>query len=80
MEKGIIVVDIPDDCGRCKLYSHSFGCKMKMKKGIPSWCPIKQMPEKMKISGKYPQPDGIVPSLKVAWNHCIDEILKGESN
>lgn len=34
------------------------------------------MPEKMKVCGKYPQPDRIAPSYKVGWNACLDEILK----
>lgn len=44
----------------------------------PDWCPIKPLPEKMEVCGKYPQADGIVPSYKIGWNKCIDEILKGE--
>ena len=28
------------------------------------------------VCGKYPQPDRIVPSYKVGWNKCVDEILK----
>lgn len=75
--KGIIVVDIQEDCHKCKLYSHSFGCKIKMKKymvkGIPDWCPIKPMPERAYHEnycdgGRYDE----------GWNKCIDEILKGE--
>lgn len=45
---------------------------------VPNWCPIKPLPKKMKVCGKYPQPDGIVPSYKIGWNKCIDEILKGD--
>lgn len=41
-------------------------------------CPLKPMPEKMQVCGKYPQPDGIVPSYKFGYNACIDELLKGE--
>lgn len=44
----------------------------------PDWCPLKPMPEKMEICGRYPQPDGIVASYKVGYNACIDELLKGE--
>lgn len=41
----------------------------------PDWCPLRPMPEKMQVCGKYPQPDGIVPSYKVGWNACIDAIV-----
>lgn len=37
---------------------------------------VMDMPEKMKVCGKYPQPDGITPSYKVGWNSCLDEILE----
>ena len=42
----------------------------------PDWCPLRALPEKMKVCGKYPQPDRIAPSYKVGWNACLDEILK----
>lgn len=42
----------------------------------PEFCPLRKLPEKMKVCGKYPQPDGITPSYKVGWNACLDEILK----
>ena len=43
----------------------------------PDWCPIRSMPEKKEVCGRYPQPDGVVPSFKMGWNACITEILKG---
>ena len=43
----------------------------------PDWCPLKPMPEKMQVCGKYPHPDGIVPSYKIGWNACIDKIMGG---
>lgn len=42
----------------------------------PDWCPLRELPEKMKVCGRYPQPDGITPSYKIGWNACLDEILK----
>ena len=42
----------------------------------PDWCPLRKLPEKMEVCGKYPQPDGVMPSYKVGWNACLDEILK----
>lgn len=40
-------------------------------------CPLREVPQKMQVCGKYPQADGITPSYKIGWNDCIDEILKG---
>lgn len=45
-----------------------------------SWCPLRELPEKMEICGKYPQPDGIVPSYKVGWNACIDAMERRGAN
>lgn len=83
--KGLIVVDIQDNCYQCPAYSDEWDiCNVSGEDTTggkkPDWCPIRPIPEKMKITGKYPQPDGIVPSYKYGWNACIDEILKGESN
>lgn len=50
--------------------------KQIMEGGKPDWCPLRELPEKMKVCGKYPQPDRIAPSYKVGWNACLDEILK----
>lgn len=42
----------------------------------PDWCPLKEVPEKMNVCGKYPQKDGITPSYKLGYNACIEDILK----
>lgn len=54
------------------------GCgKTNRKSDIkPDWCPLRSVPEKMEVCGRYPQPDGIVPSYKIGWNECVDKILK----
>lgn len=39
------------------------------------WCPLRELPEKMKVCGKYPQPGEPVPSYRCGWNACLDEIL-----
>ena len=41
----------------------------------PDWCPLRELPKKMEVCGKYPQPDRIEPSYKAGWNACLDEIL-----
>lgn len=40
------------------------------------WCPLRELPEKMEVCGKYPQPGKPVPSYRFGWNACLDEILK----
>ena len=40
------------------------------------WCPIRPIPEKKEVCGRYPQPDGVTASFKVGWNACIEEILR----
>lgn len=42
----------------------------------PDWCPLRELPEKMEVCGKYPQPGKPVPSYRFGWNACLDEILK----
>jgi len=38
-------------------------------------CPLREIPEKMEIDGKCPQP-GQLPSYRIGWNDCIDKILR----
>lgn len=59
MSKGIIIVDIPENCDQClvrhpglaycqiarKSTSHSSTGKPPNEKKRPGWCPIKPMPE-----------------------------------
>ena len=50
--------------------------------GKPDWCPLKPMPEKKDICGTYNSEyyanGGMMPSAKMGYNTCIDELLKGE--
>ena len=84
MAKGIIVVDVPDECENClfskrhavPLQDYSF-CSI-LTRGViqdgkkrPDWCPIKEAPKKSEV----------VPlgekSYVSGWNACINEVLKG---
>lgn len=51
-------------------------------KSRPDWCPLKPLPEKMKVTGlyngEYFKAGGKLPSYKIGWNDCIDEITGGE--
>lgn len=50
-------------------------------KSRPKWCPLKSLPEKMKVTGiyngEYFKAGGKPPSYKIGWNACIDEITGG---
>ncbi len=49
-------------------------------KSRPAWCPLKPLPEKMKVTGlyngEYFKAGGKPPSYKIGWNNCIDAITK----
>ena len=90
MPKAVLIMDMPERCADCPLRNsshakNSYVCCYLTLKDIsetdyydkkPDWCPLRELPEKMKECGKYPQPDRIAPSYKVGWNACLDEILK----
>lgn len=46
----------------------------------PDWCPLRELPEKMEVCGKYSQPGKPVPSYRFGWNACLDEILKTDGS
>lgn len=88
-KKVIAVFKEPDSCALCPCYDHEVHeCNLdssiefnphrdrftKHKK-----CPLKPVPEKMDICGRYDKEyynnGGLVPSAKVGWNMCVDYIL-----
>lgn len=87
MAKGIIVVDIPENCGNCACcqydgqYDRYCGVNGKDLMNIdwnsekPDWCPIKPMPEKRNEHDACYDSDFYRAE---GWNACIDEILKGD--
>lgn len=92
MSKAVLVMDMPETCKDCSCKYPSYkddalydcaitGKTIPIDGGRygekPNWCPLRELPEKMKVCGKYPQPDGITPSYKVGWNACLDKISEG---
>lgn len=83
MSKSVLVIDTPENCGKCKFIS-GFWCRAMNGRRvpnndvIPNWCPLKPLPDKMKLTGvygrEYFQSNGKMPSYKIGWNQCIDEI------
>ena len=82
MSKMILVMEEPKSCMDCVLCKCGAcvvsECKKlddnKFKKRA-DFCPLRPVPEKKEVCGKYPQSDGVVPSFKIGYNTCIDEIL-----
>lgn len=86
MAKGYILVDVPEKCKMCRFYypsrdmhtgEYASECKMITTMMIrepekrPDWCPIRELPEKMEVCGKYPQPGKPMPSYRIGWNACL---------
>lgn len=88
MAKAILVMDdMPECCADCYFGHFERGTKElnlvcgatgedANNVGKPDWCPLRELPEKMEVCGKYPQPGKPVPSYRLGWNACIDKILK----
>lgn len=84
--KGYILIDIPKNCKECPIGDNKscimetyISCPIAGRGAIdaetetlPAWCPIKPLPEKYEVCGKYPQP-GPVPSYRMGWNACLDK-------
>lgn len=89
MSKSVLVIDTPKYCASCVLRSgvhHPF-CRVNNRDITdlsirPDWCSLKPLPEKMKLvglyNGEYFKAGGKLPSYKIGWNDCIDEITGGE--
>ena len=51
MSKSVLVIDTPENCGKCKFIS-GFWCRAMNGRRvpnndvIPNWCPLKPLPEK----------------------------------
>ena len=89
MSKSVLVIDTPENCRSC-MYIGTFRyfCRINCKdiedaSVKPDWCPLKPLPEKMKLTGvygrEYFQSNGKMPSYKIGWNDCLREIT-GEDN
>ena len=69
------------DDNKDKSLMKEIDCEYGYCQGKPDWCPLKPLPEKMEMIGKYNQEyfqkGGKMPSYKVGWNACIDEITGG---
>lgn len=91
MKKGIIVVDVPEGCTNCSFAvsdNKNLYCELKGKDNEdyvlratkPDWCPIRELPQKMEVCGKYPQPGKPMPSYRIGWNDCLKAITLGNQD
>ena len=86
MSKSVLVMETPENCYSCylrRIINDFTFCKVKLRQiedtnTKPDWCPLKPLPEKMKVTGiyngEYFKAGGKPPSYKVGWNACINEI------
>lgn len=79
MSKSVLVIETPENCGKCKFISEFWcramnGRRVPNNDVIPDWCPLKPLPEKMTGVAQTDHWN----SIKAGWNGCIDEITGGE--
>lgn len=80
MSKSVLVIDTPENCGKCKFIS-TFWCRATGDRRVPNndvipvWCPLDPLPEK--DNGDYPA-NTFDAGFVEGWNQCIDEIGGGK--
>lgn len=80
MSKSVLVIDTPENCGKCKFISEFWcramnGRRVPNNDVIPNWCPLKPLPEKNTTENDMTDYQcGMVDGR----NQCIDEITGGE--
>ena len=81
MNKSVLVIDTPENCGKCKFISEFWcramgGRRVPNNDVIPNWCPLKPLPKykSMEKPGEYEY------GKMHGWNRCIDEITGGEAD
>lgn len=81
MGKSVLVIDTPENCGKCKFIS-DFWCRaihcrrVPNNDVIPGWCPLKPLPEKDDFDDPYEE---YYTGYCDGWNRCLKKIV-GESN
>ena len=86
MAKAVLIMDMPECCADCPCSFFerdnsilNLICGVAQEDaynvGKPDWCSLRELPEKMEVCGKYPQPGKPVPSYRFGWNACLKAIL-----
>lgn len=75
MSKAVLVVDMPNTCWKCSLIVEKengskmcpiTGCTLISRDGKFSWCPLKEMPDKVEV---------FMDDWADGYNACIDDIV-----
>ena len=79
MNKSVLVIDTPENCGKCKFISE-FWCKAMGGRRvlnndvIPNWCPLKPLPERKEYIVPIDNVESQKDIIAVGWNACINKI------
>ena len=81
MNKAILIIDMPSECGECPLLYDYLRCQAKEGVDIygekrPGNCPLKPLPKPKEITFKRYED----VSTKLGYNSCLSEILGGNDN
>lgn len=90
MSKAVLVLDMPESCGDCKLRRKGYcepyswnnalcGVYNNMKNNNkPDWCPLIPIPDKKQLIGDVHNVQSMAEEIAAAsWNACIDAIGGG---
>lgn len=79
MSKSVLVIDTPENCGKCKFISEFWcramdGRRVPNNDVIPNWCPLKPLPEEKEE--EYWRSKLSLAWIR-GWNTCISKITGG---
>ena len=79
MSKSVLVIDTPENCGKCKFISEFWcramnGRRVSNNDVIPDWCPLKPLPEEKEE--EYWRSRFSLAWIR-GWNTCISKITGG---
>lgn len=82
MSKSVLVIDTPEDCGKCKFISEFWcramdGRRVPNNDVIPNWCPLKPLPEEKEE--EYWRSKLSLAWIR-GWNTCISKIKGGNAD
>lgn len=81
MSKSVLVMDTPENCGKCKFIS-GFWCRAMNGRRvpnndvIPNWCPLKPLPEKKEYIVPIDNVESQKDIIAVGWNACLRKITE----
>lgn len=82
MDKVILVINAPENCGKCMFFDGFDGCKARKPSLFvmeddkrPKGCPLRPLPDRKVVK---PEDTTAAVAVKYGWNNCINEILKEE--